>query len=514
MGGSQSVEIPGGGTEGYHVLRVQENSPGQRAGLEAFFDFIVAVGNQRLDKDNDVLKEILKQHVERPLELTVFNSKTQTVRQTQIVPSQCWGGQGLLGISIRFCSFEGASQNVWHVLDVNPNSPASIAGLRPNTDYILGAESVLNDADDLFSLVQANEGKPMKLFVYNVETDAVREITLTPNTGWGGEGSLGCDIGYGYLHRIPAYADRTNLPKQDQLETNLAPAMENGQQPAPLSTTVQPPLIQPPAPNAPISKLQPIAPPASAAPQPPAVSTVGSIVNGAPSESNAAAEIAAFAPFPPPMTAASVSPGVSDQQQPVTPVSGASQVPAACFTTAGNEQTTTATYTAPPSNVKPPGSMHAYKPPAPFIPTQPPFSAYQPMQPAPPVYFPMPSLSSLGISNPAVPGPPSSSTSQPNVAMPYRFASAASSTPGTFPTPSTFQSNFQPQPPKTYWMPTTQTTGLMTNPPTGYVGAAQMPMPNPPTSVYQPHDYSNVQYSQPNEAHDGHGHGDSCSHSH
>ena len=24
MGGSQSVEIPGGGTEGYHVLRVQE----------------------------------------------------------------------------------------------------------------------------------------------------------------------------------------------------------------------------------------------------------------------------------------------------------------------------------------------------------------------------------------------------------------------------------------------------------------------------------------------------------
>jgi len=26
---------------------------------------------------------------------------------------------------------------------------------------------------------------------------------LTPNTEWGGEGSLGCGIGYGYLHRIP-----------------------------------------------------------------------------------------------------------------------------------------------------------------------------------------------------------------------------------------------------------------------------------------------------------------------
>jgi hypothetical protein len=27
-----------------------------------------------------------------------------------------WGGQGLLGVSIRFCSFEGANENVWHIL--------------------------------------------------------------------------------------------------------------------------------------------------------------------------------------------------------------------------------------------------------------------------------------------------------------------------------------------------------------------------------------------------------------
>lgn len=29
------------------------------------------------------------------------------------------------------------------------------------------------------------------------------QVTLTPNGAWGGEGSLGCGIGYGYLHRIP-----------------------------------------------------------------------------------------------------------------------------------------------------------------------------------------------------------------------------------------------------------------------------------------------------------------------
>lgn len=27
-----------------------------------------------------------------------------------------WGGQGLLGASVRFCNFEGANENVWHVL--------------------------------------------------------------------------------------------------------------------------------------------------------------------------------------------------------------------------------------------------------------------------------------------------------------------------------------------------------------------------------------------------------------
>ncbi|XP_078701346.1 Golgi reassembly-stacking protein 2-like isoform X4 [Branchiostoma floridae x Branchiostoma belcheri] len=203
MGGSQSAEIPGGGTEGYHVLRVQENSPGAKAGLEAFFDFIVAIGNTRLDKDNDTLKDLLKANVEKPVKMMVYSSKSLKVREVTITPSNMWGGQGLLGVSIRFCSFEGANENVWHVLDVQPSSPATLAGLKSNTDYIIGADTVLHESEDLFSLIESHEGKPLKLYVYNVETDRCREVTITPNGAWGGEGSLGCGIGYGYLHRIP-----------------------------------------------------------------------------------------------------------------------------------------------------------------------------------------------------------------------------------------------------------------------------------------------------------------------
>ena len=39
--------------------------------------------------------------------------------------------------------------------------------------------------------------------MYNTEEDKCREVTITPNGAWGGDGSLGCGIGYGYLHRIP-----------------------------------------------------------------------------------------------------------------------------------------------------------------------------------------------------------------------------------------------------------------------------------------------------------------------
>ncbi|XP_059966749.1 Golgi reassembly-stacking protein 1 isoform X5 [Mesoplodon densirostris] len=129
--------------------------------------------------------------------------KTNKVREVEVVPSNMWGGQGLLGASVRFCSFRRASEHVWHVLDVEPCSPASLAGLRPYTDYVVGSDQILQESEDFFSLIESHEGKPLKLMVYNSESDSCREVTVTPNAAWGGEGSLGCGIGYGYLHRIP-----------------------------------------------------------------------------------------------------------------------------------------------------------------------------------------------------------------------------------------------------------------------------------------------------------------------
>lgn len=205
MGLSQSSDAAEGGAYGYHVHGVQENSPAGNAGLEPFFDFILSLDNNRLNEENELLKELLKANMEKAVRMEVYSTKTLRVRELEVVPSNMWGGQGLLGASVRFCSYQGANENVWHVLDVDLNSPAALAGLQPHTDYIVGADQVLQDSEDFFSLIEMHEGKPLKLLAYNTETDACREVVVTPNGAWGGEGSLGCGIGYGYLHRIPAH---------------------------------------------------------------------------------------------------------------------------------------------------------------------------------------------------------------------------------------------------------------------------------------------------------------------
>uniref|UniRef100_A0A6B2F0I9 PDZ GRASP-type domain-containing protein n=1 Tax=Bothriechis nigroviridis TaxID=88079 RepID=A0A6B2F0I9_BOTNI len=206
MGLSSSSEVPDGGSEGYHVHGIQENSPAQQAGLEPFFDFILTIGHTRLNKEGDTLKDLLKANVEKAVKLEVYNIKTMKVREVEVIPSNMWGGQGLLGASVRFCSFQGANEHVWHVLDVEPASPAALAGLKPHSDYIIGSDQILHESEDFFSLIDSHEGKPLKLVVYNTEVDSCREVFVTPNGAWGGEGSLGCGIGYGYLHRIPTQA--------------------------------------------------------------------------------------------------------------------------------------------------------------------------------------------------------------------------------------------------------------------------------------------------------------------
>lgn len=71
---------------------------------------------------------------------------------------------------------------------MHPSSPAEAAGLKPFEDYIIGADSILHESEDLFSLIEAYENRALKLYVYNTGNDTCREVTITPMSNWGGEG--------------------------------------------------------------------------------------------------------------------------------------------------------------------------------------------------------------------------------------------------------------------------------------------------------------------------------------
>jgi len=96
------------------------------------------------------------------------------------------------------------AEDVWHILDVAPNSPADVAGLLPYGDYVIGSpEGLMRGESGLGELVEDFLNRPLRLIVYNHEYDVTRPVTITPSRGWGGEGALGCVLGFGALHRIP-----------------------------------------------------------------------------------------------------------------------------------------------------------------------------------------------------------------------------------------------------------------------------------------------------------------------
>jgi hypothetical protein len=109
-----------------------------------------------------------------------------------------------LGLTLQYAPLSTVS-TIWHILDVPANSPADLAGLLPYSDYIIGTpEGNLHGESGLGELVEEHVGRPLRLYVYNNEFDVTREVTIHPSRDWGGQGALGCVLGFGALHRLPA----------------------------------------------------------------------------------------------------------------------------------------------------------------------------------------------------------------------------------------------------------------------------------------------------------------------
>lgn len=247
-------------SHGFRILHVEPNSIAQKAGLEALYDFIIAVDGETVDHEtqehNPYARQSLDQPVQAPVDrltqrltgenvtLTVFSSKGHTVRNVQVDASSTkpeftepdaiqldsvHGGDFVrgneydkealkeastppgLGLSLQYTPLD-VGDYVWHVLDVAPNSPAERAGLIAHSDYIVGGSGGLlaSGGEDLLSRVVAvhysrQEDCPIQLFVYNSDYNITRPVLIMPMRGWGGAGLLGCGVGYGLLHRLPEF---------------------------------------------------------------------------------------------------------------------------------------------------------------------------------------------------------------------------------------------------------------------------------------------------------------------
>lgn len=59
-----------------------------------------------------------------------------------------------LGLSLQWMPLS-STEDVWHILDVAPNSPADVAGLLPYADYVIGSpEGLVRGEAGLGDLVE------------------------------------------------------------------------------------------------------------------------------------------------------------------------------------------------------------------------------------------------------------------------------------------------------------------------------------------------------------------------
>ncbi|KAI1862924.1 hypothetical protein JX265_008970 [Neoarthrinium moseri] len=186
------------GGYGFQVLR----NTNLELGIEPWFDFIVGINGREIDNPEPRLfAQEVRNCAGGTVALGLWSAKGQRTRVLHLpVPAE----NPSLGLSLQYTALATVA-NIWHVLDVAANSPADAAGLLPYSDYILGTpDGVLHGEGGLGELVEDFVGRPLRLWVYNNEYNVTREVEIVPSREWGGEGALGCVLGYGALHRLPA----------------------------------------------------------------------------------------------------------------------------------------------------------------------------------------------------------------------------------------------------------------------------------------------------------------------
>lgn len=194
----QPRSATGDNSFGFQVLRNKD----PELPLEPWFDFIVGINGHLIENpDPNLFVTEVRNCAGGSVAFDVWSAKGQRIHKLSVpVPA----ANPSLNLALQLAPLS-TTQHIWHVLSVpSPLSPAYRAGLLPHSDYIIGSPSgTLRGESALGELVEDHLDRTLILWVYNSEFDVVREVELVPTRGWGGEGALGAELGYGALHRLP-----------------------------------------------------------------------------------------------------------------------------------------------------------------------------------------------------------------------------------------------------------------------------------------------------------------------
>jgi len=81
------------------VTHISAASPAERCGLRVQEDFVVGLNGKKIaEMEADSIMGVIKKSEKRPVLLTVFNTKTQSMREVTLTPTHDWPGEGLLGM--------------------------------------------------------------------------------------------------------------------------------------------------------------------------------------------------------------------------------------------------------------------------------------------------------------------------------------------------------------------------------------------------------------------------------
>ncbi|KAI9803834.1 MAG: hypothetical protein M1825_001714 [Sarcosagium campestre] len=211
---SPSPSNSGYGAFGFQVLRNTD----PKLPIEPWFDFIIGINGRQIDDaDPNLFTQEVRNCAGNSVTFGIWSAKGQRLRTLSIPVSS---SAPSLQLTLQWTPLS-TTEDVWHILDVAANSPADTAGLLPYGDYIIGTpEGLVRGEAGLGELVEDHAGRPLDLFVYNHEHNSTRPLTITPSRSWGGAGLLGCVLGYGALHRLPAPLDEPpQAPGETLFET-------------------------------------------------------------------------------------------------------------------------------------------------------------------------------------------------------------------------------------------------------------------------------------------------------